>query len=210
MKPIVIGIAGGSGSGKSTVTDQLIHLIDPEKTMVIKQDNYYKDQSHLPFEERVKTNYDHPLAFDNDLLIDQIKKLKSNQSVQMPEYDFSKHNRKPETVLVQPREVILLEGILIFVEKKIRDLMDIKIFVDTDSDVRILRRIQRDMKDRARSLDSIIFQYLETVRPAHLQFVEPSKRYADLIVPEGGHNKVAIELLEAKINYILQKNSELS
>ena len=203
MKPILIGICGGSGSGKSTVTEQLLKNTGDARCTVIRQDNYYKDQSHLSPEERVKTNYDHPFAFDNDLFIDHLKALKAGKSVDMPEYDFSVHNRKKETIRLEPKEIILIEGILLFSEPRVLDLLDMKIFVDTDSDVRILRRIKRDMKERARSLDSVIEQYMATVRPAHLQFVEPSKRYADIIVPEGGHNKVAVDLIQTKLNHIL-------
>lgn len=210
MKPVIIGIAGGSGSGKSTVTKQLMNLIDPEKTLILRQDNYYKDQSDLPYDERIKTNYDHPFAFDNELLIQHIVELKENRVVEVPEYDFTVHNRKKETTTIVPKEIILVEGILIFADEHIRDLCDIKIFVDTDSDVRVLRRIKRDIRDRGRSLESVIEQYLETVRPAHLQFVEPSKSYADVIVPEGGHNRVAIDLLETKINSIIEKNKKES
>lgn len=207
-KPILIGIAGGSGSGKSTVTNELVEMIDGDRVVVIAQDNYYKSQNSLPFEQRVKTNYDHPLAFDNDLLIKHLEKLKNNEAIEEPIYDFEIHNRKEETKHIEPREVIILEGILILNEKEIRDLLDIKIFVDTDSDVRIIRRILRDIKERGRSLESVILQYMSTVRPAHLQFVEPSKRYADVIMPEGGYNKVAIDLIYSKINTFLNESEE--
>ncbi len=202
-KSIIIGICGGTGSGKSTVTNELVSLIDEEKVAVIEQDSYYKDQSHLPFEERVQTNYDHPFAFDNELLISHLKSLKEGKSIEKPIYDFEVHNRKKEVEIVSPKEVIILEGILIFFEKEIRHLLDIKVFVDTDSDVRIIRRILRDMKERGRSLDSVILQYMNTVRPAHLQFIEPSKKYADIIIPEGGYNKVAIDLLNLKVQSVL-------
>lgn len=205
-KPIIIGIAGGSGSGKSTVTEELFSKIDESNILIIEQDSYYKDQSELEYEERVKINYDNPLAFDNDLLIKDLLALKDGNSINKPIYDFEKHTRKKETVLVEPKEIIILEGILILAEDRIRDLLDIKIFVDTDSDVRIIRRILRDIKDRGRSLESVILQYLSTVRPAHLQFVEPSKRYADIIIPEGGYNKVAIDILYSKIQSILSEN----
>lgn len=202
-KPCIIGICGGSGSGKSTVTRKLIELVGNENVSVIEQDSYYKDQSNLEFSERVKTNYDHPFAFDNELLLEHLIKLKNGESIDKPIYDFSEHNRKKETEKIYPKSIIILEGILIFNERPLLNILDIKVFVDTDSDVRIIRRIKRDMKYRARSLDSVIDQYLETVRPAHLQFVEPSKRYADIIIPEGGANEVAIDLLYQKIKSIV-------
>lgn len=206
-KPIIIGIAGGSGSGKSTVTNELVELIENDRVAVIEQDSYYKRQSTLPFEQRVETNYDHPFAFDNDLLIEHLMKLKNGESIEKPIYDFEIHDRKDETKHVEPREVIILEGILILSEEKIRDLLDIRVFVDTDSDVRIIRRILRDIKERGRSLESVIVQYMQTVRPANMQFVEPSKRYADIIIPEGGYNKVAIDLIYSKIMAVL--NNEI-
>lgn len=202
---IIIGIAGGSGSGKSTVTDELKNLIEEDKVTIIEQDSYYKDQSSLPYEQRVKTNYDHPFAFDNELLIKHLKMLKNNEPIEKPIYDFEKHNRKEETKLIIPKEVIILEGILILTEEEIRNLLDIKVFVDTDSDVRIIRRILRDIKERGRSLESVILQYMSTVRPAHLQFVEPSKKYADVIIPEGGYNKVAIDLINTKVQAFLKE-----
>ncbi len=203
-KPILIGIAGGTGSGKSTVTKEIFKFIDEKNIAVIEQDSYYKDQSDLSYEARVKTNYDHPFAFDNDLLIKHLKDLLDRKDIEKPSYDFERHNRKIETELVKAKDIIILEGILILTEKEIRDLLDIKIFVDTDSDVRVIRRILRDIKERGRTLDSVILQYMNTVRPAHLQFVEPTKRYADIIIPEGGFNKVAIDLIVSKINSILK------
>jgi uridine kinase len=202
-RPILIGIAGGTGSGKSTVTKEVFKGINEDRVTIIEQDSYYKDQSNLSYDERVKTNYDHPDAFDNKLLISQLNDLLDGKPIMKPIYDFEIHNRKEETSMVEPKDIIILEGILILFEKEIRDLLDIKIFVDTDSDVRIIRRILRDIKDRGRTLDSVIQQYMKTVRPAHLQFVEPTKRYADIIIPEGGYNKVAIDLIVAKIKEII-------
>lgn len=203
-KTLLIGISGGTGSGKSTVTKKLVELIKEENVAVIEEDSYYKDQSNISFEERVKTNYDHPFAFDNKLLIEHLKDLKSGKSIEKPLYDFELHNRKKETLLVEAKEVVILEGILILSEEEIRDLLDIKVFVDTDSDVRIIRRILRDIKERGRSLDSVIYQYMKTVRPAHLQFIELSKKYADIIIPEGGYNDVAIDLIYQKIKSIIE------
>lgn len=202
-RPLLIGITGGTGSGKSTVSKEIFKSIHEKKITVIEQDSYYKDQSNLTFEERIKTNYDHPFAFDNELMIKQLKDLLDNKPIEKPIYDFEKHTRKKETITVEPKDIIILEGILILSEEEIRNLLDIKVFVDTDSDVRIIRRILRDIKDRGRTLDSVILQYMETVRPAHLQFIEPTKRYADIIIPEGGYNKVAIDIIVAKINSIL-------
>ena len=203
-KTLLIGISGGTGSGKSTVTKKLVELIKEENVAVIEEDSYYKDQSNISFEERVKTNYDHPFAFDNKLLIEHLKDLKSGKSIEKPLYDFELHNRKKDTLLVEAKEVVILEGILILSEEEIRDLLDIKVFVDTDSDVRIIRRILRDIKERGRSLDSVIYQYMKTVRPAHLQFIEPSKKYADIIIPEGGYNDVSIDLIYQKIKSIIE------
>ncbi|NLN14724.1 MAG: uridine kinase [Tissierellia bacterium] len=205
-RPILIGITGGTGSGKSTVSREIFKSIEETDIAIIEQDSYYKDQSHLSFEEREKTNYDHPFAFDNELLIKHLKGLLDRKPIEKPIYDFEIHNRKKETELVMPKDIIILEGILILYEKEIRDLLDIKVFVDTDADVRLIRRIQRDIQERGRTLDSVIRQYMETVRPAHLQFVEPTKRYADIIIPEGGHNRVAIDLIVSKINSILNEN----
>ncbi|HEY8361457.1 MAG TPA: uridine kinase [Tissierellaceae bacterium] len=205
-RPLLIGISGGTGSGKSTVSQEIFKLIPEKKIVIIEQDSYYKDQSHLSFEERIKTNYDHPLAFDNELLLKHLNDLLNNKPIQKPIYDFEQHTRKKETVTVEPKDIIILEGILVLYDERIRNLLDIKIFVDTDADVRVIRRIQRDIKERGRTLDSVITQYMTTVRPAHLQFVEPTKRYADIVIPEGGYNKVAIDIVVAKINSILNSN----
>lgn len=201
----MIGIAGGTGSGKSTVTNEIHKNITESNIAIIEQDSYYKAQDHLSYDERVKTNYDHPFAFDNELLVSHLKDLLNGKAIEKPIYDFEQHNRKKDTIKVEPRDIIILEGILILNEKEIRNLLDIKIYVDTDADVRLIRRILRDIKERGRSLDSIILQYINTVRPAHLQFVEQSKKYADIIIPEGGHNKVAIDIILAKINEIIKE-----
>lgn len=208
-KPILIGIAGGTGSGKSTVANEIYGALPEESIAKIEQDSYYKDQSELSFEERIKTNYDHPDAFDTELLISHLQDLIGGKSIEKPIYDFEKHTRKSETVKVDSKDIIILEGILILVEPKIRELLDIKIFVDTDADVRIIRRMQRDIKERGRTIDSVIQQYLNVVRPMHLQFIEPTKRYADLIIPEGGYNKVAIDILVVKVNEIVNNRKSL-
>jgi uridine kinase len=198
-KPILIGITGGTGSGKSTVAKSIYRNFKKESISIIMQDSYYKDQSNMTFEERTKTNYDHPHAFDTPLLIEHLKTLVSGQAIDMPIYDFTIHNRKEETVREEPKDIIIVEGILILEDERLRNLFDIKIYVDTDADIRILRRLTRDIRDRGRTLESVIDQYLSVVRPMHLQFIEPTKRYADLIVPEGGKNRVAIDILVSTI-----------
>ncbi|SDQ47600.1 uridine kinase [Virgibacillus subterraneus] len=207
-KPVVIGVAGGSGSGKTTVTRSICQRFQDKTILVIEQDYYYKDQSHLPFEERLNTNYDHPLAFDNDLLKEHLHDLMNGKTIEKPVYDYKVHTRSTEVIPVEPKEVIILEGILILEDPRLVDLMDIKVFVDTDSDVRIIRRLLRDIKERGRTLDSVIDQYTNNVRPMHLQFVEPTKRYADIIIPEGGQNHVAIDIMATKIEKILSKNRQ--
>ncbi|WP_226583253.1 uridine kinase [Halobacillus litoralis] len=204
-KPVVIGVAGGTGSGKTSVTRSIIQRFTDKTLLMIEQDYYYKDQSELPFEERLQTNYDHPLAFDNDLLIEHLKELIDQKSVEKPVYDYKMHTRSEETIHVEPKEVIIVEGILVLEDDRLRDLMDIKVFVDTDADVRIIRRMMRDINERGRTLDSVIDQYINVVRPMHLQFVEPTKRYADIIIPEGGQNHVAIDLMATKIQTVLHE-----
>lgn len=205
-RPLLIGITGGTGSGKSTVAYEIFHSLPEESIAIIEQDAYYKDQSDLSFEERIKTNYDHPDAFDTPLLIKHLNMLLNGQAIEKPIYNFSLHNRDKATVRVEPRDIIMLEGILILQEVELRNLLDIKVYVDTDPDVRIIRRITRDIKERGRSLESVVNQYMNVVRPMHMQFVEPSKRYADIIIPEGGYNKVAVDIIVTKIRSILDKN----
>ena len=201
-KPIVIGVTGGSASGKTSVSRAIFDHFSGLSLLLLAQDAYYK-KSDMPFSERKKINYDHPLAFDTPLLKDHLNRLIHRQAVDQPVYDYTIHNRSDRTVHLAPKDVIILEGILILDDAELRDMMDIKVFVDTDDDIRVIRRIKRDMVSRGRSLDSIINQYLKTVKPMYHQFVEPSKRYADLIVPEGGQNQVAIDLLVTKIKAIL-------
>ncbi|KGO14382.1 uridine kinase [Clostridium botulinum] len=204
-RPVLIGITGGTGSGKSTVAKEIYNKFDEACIAMIEQDSYYKDQSSIPFEERCKKNYDHPDAFDNELLIDHLKNLVDLNVIEKPIYDFEAHNRKKETIKVEPRDIIIVEGILVLQDPKVRELLDIKIYVDTDADVRIIRRLLRDINERGRTVDSVINQYLTVVRPMHMQFIEPSKRYADIIIPEGGHNRVAVDMMVANIKHLLQK-----
>ena len=209
-KPIIIGVAGGTGSGKTTVAKEIFRQFNEQSIVLIEQDAYYKDQSHLSIEERLLTNYDHPLAFDNELLLHQLEQLTNQKAVRKPVYDYANHTRSEEIIPIEPKDVIILEGILILEDEKLRNMMDIKLFVDTDADIRIIRRLSRDIKDRGRSIDSVIEQYTNVVRPMHLQFIEPTKRYADLIVPEGGQNKVAIDLMVTKIRAIIEAKSLLT
>ncbi len=208
-KPVVIGVAGGSGSGKTSVTKAIYDRFKGHSILLLEQDYYYKDQSDVPFEKRLKTNYDHPLAFDTDLLIEHIEKLLRFEPIEKPVYDYSIHTRSKEVIQVEPKDVIILEGILVLEDERLRNLMDIKLYVDTDADLRIIRRLTRDIKERGRSFDSVIDQYVNVVRPMHNQFIEPTKRYADLIIPEGGHNHVAIDLMVTKIQTILEQKTFL-
>ncbi|WP_144564128.1 uridine kinase [Neobacillus bataviensis] len=208
-KPVVIGVTGGSGSGKTSVTNAIYESLKDLSILVLQQDYYYKDQHNVPFEERLKTNYDHPLAFDNDLLIEHIEKLLRYEAIDKPVYDYSIHTRSDQVIPVEPKEVIILEGILVLEDERLRNLMDIKLYVDTDADLRIIRRLERDISERGRTFDSVIAQYLNVVRPMHNQFIEPTKRYADIIIPEGGQNHVAIDLMVTKIQTILEQKSFL-
>ena len=198
-KPIIIGVTGGSGSGKTSVSRAIFNHFPNHSIMMLEQDSYYKDQSDLSFEERLNTNYDHPFAFDTDLLIDHLQQLLAYQTIEKPVYDYVAHTRSEATIIQEPKEVIILEGILILEDERLRNLMDIKLYVDTDDDIRIIRRIKRDMEEPGRTLDSVIEQYLTVVKPMYHQFIEPTKRYADVIVPEGGENHVAIDLITTKV-----------
>lgn len=200
---IVIGIAGGTGSGKTTITRKIVEHFGKDVT-VLYHDNYYKAMHQLSYDQKVRLNYDHPDAFDTDLLTGDLERLKKGETVECPLYDYTIYDRSEQTILVRPTRVIIVEGILIFHDRKLRSLMDIKLYVDADADVRILRRIQRDVKERGRSLDSVISQYLETVKPMHEAFVEPSKRYADVIIPEGGRNQVALDMVLNRLQYHLE------
>lgn len=208
MKPIVIGVAGGSGSGKSTVAREILRQVSPAHGLILEQDSYYKSQDDIPLAERHKTNYDHPDAYDNELLLRHLERLLQYKPIQKPVYDFSRHTRSKRTVFVEPKDVVILEGILVLEDERLRQLMDIKVYVDTDADVRFIRRLRRDMRRRGRSMQSVIEQYLTTVRPMHRQFVEPTRKYADIIIPEGGKNRVAIDLLVTKIRSMLAQRQK--
>ena len=207
-RPILIGITGGTGSGKSTIAREIYKQFGDSTIAMIEQDSYYKDQSNLSYEQRIKTNYDHPDAFDTSLLVKHLNLLLEGKVIEKPIYDFELHNRKKETVIVKSKEIIIFEGILVLAEKILRDMLDIKIYVDTDADVRFIRRLTRDISERGRTTDSVINQYLKVVKPMHEQFTEPTKRHADIIIPEGGHNKVAIDIITANISQILQKQNK--
>ncbi|RKN84163.1 uridine kinase [Paenibacillus ginsengarvi] len=201
---LTIGIAGGTGSGKTTVAEKLIEALGPQKVVLLSQDSYYADNSRLPLKERELVNYDHPDALDGELLLQHLRQLRNHEAIEMPIYNFTTHSREQQTIAVQSKPVVILEGILIFADPLIRQELDIKVFVDTDADVRILRRLSRDIQERGRSVESVFHQYLNTVKPMHDAFVEPSKRFADLIIPEGGRNNIAIGLLTSRIQTYLQ------
>jgi uridine kinase len=207
-QPIVFGVAGGTASGKTTVAKAVLEAVGASDVAYLPHDAYYRDRGDLPLEERARLNYDHPDSLESKLLVRHIKDLLQGIPVEVPVYDFTAHRRTDETVLVEPSPIILVDGILIFTKRKLRELMDIKVYVDTDADVRFIRRLQRDIMERGRSLDSVVDQYMNTVRPMHLKFVEPSKRYADVIIPGGGHNRVAREMVVSRLNDLRRLQQE--
>jgi uridine kinase len=204
-KPLLVtlGISGGTGSGKTTISEEVAKAIGPDHSVIVHQDSYYLDRSRLPTDDREHINFDHPSAFDWKLLKEHIRALRSGKAINKPIYNFHTHSRMEETIRVEPKPVLIIEGILVFDDPELRKMMDMKIYVDADNDVRFIRRMDRDVRERGRSLESIVDQYLSTVRPMHLQFVEPSKRYADIIIPEGGHNRVALDTIIARIKMML-------
>ncbi len=209
LPPVIIGIAGGSGSGKTTVAYRVREACPGKTIQIIHHDSYYKDNSHLPIEDRASINYDHPKAFETKLLVDHLRCLRQGLAVEIPRYDYSIHSRLPKTDTCEPADIIFVEGILVLESKMLRKLMDIRLYIDVDADERVLRRLKRDTTERGRSMESVIDQYLNVVRPMHLQFVWPSKRYAQLIIPEGGHNAVAIDLIATKINDIIRERDRM-
>lgn len=206
MSVTVIGVAGGTGSGKSTLVKKLLDAFEGQHVAMLCHDSYYKAHAELTLDERSKLNYDHPGAFDTPMMVEHLKQLKSGVPIQQPVYSFTEHNRTGDTVMVKPSRVIIVEGILIFENRELRDQMDIKVYVDTDADVRLARRVMRDVRDRGRSMESVINQYLNTVKPMHEEFVEPSKRYADVIIPEGGFNSVAVAMLIENIKSLIRES----
>jgi uridine kinase len=210
MKPLLIGIAGGTGSGKSAVARKIAEGLPSDSVTVIDYDNYYRDHSDLDVDARAKLNYDHPDALDNELLVQHLEELRAGRAVDVPVYDFKTHGRRVERNHLEPTRIVIVEGILVFVEERVRKLLDVKIFVDTDADIRVFRRIRRDIEQRGRNFQSIREQYYKTVRPMHLQFVEPSKRWADLIVPEGGENHIAVDLILGKLRHVLDGADRLT
>lgn len=200
---VIIGVAGGTGSGKTTVARRILDRVGAEHIAYIPHDAYYKDMGHLPSEERQKLNFDHPDSLETSLLVQHLKQLRKGRAIDIPVYDFTRHTRTPNTIHIEPAPIILVEGILIFAETELRALFDVKLFIDTDADIRLMRRLKRDLQERGRTFESVIEQYITTVRPMHLEFVEPSKRYADVIIPEGGFNEVAIEMVAARVRGLL-------
>jgi uridine kinase len=207
MRSIVIGVAGGTGSGKTTVAHEILERVGAKHITYIPHDAYYRDHSHLPLEKRAQVNYDHPNSLETELLVEHLKKLRAGHAVAVPVYDFTTHTRTRQTRRVGPAPVVLVEGILVFVERELRELFDVKLYIDTAADVRFIRRLRRDIEDRDRSVESVCDQYLSTVRPMHLEFVEPSKRYADVIIPEGGFNEVAIAMVADRIRGIMEEQA---
>jgi uridine kinase len=203
MKPVIIGVAGGTASGKTTVSDAILERVGRQHIIYLQHDSYYRDLSYLPLEERTKLNFDHPDALETELLVSHLGRLQAGEPVEVPIYDFATYRRSQETRRIEPRQVILLEGLLIFVDKELREMMDVNLYVDTDADLRFIRRLQRDIQERGRTMESVIHQYLTTVRPMHLEFVEPSKRYADIIIPSGGFNTTAIDVIVARVERLL-------
>ena len=196
---LIIGISGGTGSGKTTVANRILETVRASQVVFIQQDSYYRNLKDLPLDYQQVANFDHPDALDNDLLVNHVRKLRAGEPIDLPIYDFRTHNRLPDTTPIEAKPIVIVEGILIFAEPRLLEQMDIKVFVDTPDDIRFIRRLKRDIAERGRTLDSVIEQYINTVRPMHNQFVEPSKRYADVIIPEGGHNLVSIDLISGKI-----------
>ncbi len=208
--PVVIGVAGGSGSGKTTVVRRIVDSMGTDHVLVLEHDRYYHDHPELRLEERAALNYDHPDSLETDLLVCHVNELHFGRPVELPTYDFARHQRRSVTERVQPRRIIIVEGILIFADAPLRDLMDVKVFVDTDDDTRFIRRLRRDVAERGRTMDSVIDQYLNTVKPMHLEFVEPTKRYADIIIPRGGHNAVAIDMMLTLIRSLTTRQAPAS
>lgn len=203
MRPIIIGVAGGSGSGKTTVAETILRRVGEKRIAYISHDSYYRDLSHLSPDQRAQVNFDHPDSLETDLLVEHLKQWRQGHPIQVPIYDFVNHTRTRQTRLVEPQRVALVDGILVFVEPKLREIFDVKLYVDTDADIRFIRRLQRDTSERGRSVESVIKQYLTTVQPMHLEFVEPSKRYANVIIPEGGYNQVAIDMVVSRVERLL-------
>lgn len=205
MEPIIIGVAGGTGSGKTTVTRQILSRVGEQRIAYIPHDAYYRDLAHLPPNLRARVNFDHPDSLETDLLVTHLKEWLSGYAIEVPIYDFTTHRRTKNTAHVDPQRVALVDGILVFAEPELRDLFDVKLYIDADADIRFIRRLRRDVAERGRTTESVVEQYLSTVRPMHLEFVEPSKRYADVIIPEGGHNQVAMDMVAARIEYLLSQ-----
>jgi uridine kinase len=209
LPPVIIGIAGGTGSGKTTVAHRVREAAPGKTIVIIHHDSYYHDHGHLPLEERALINYDHPAAFETDLLVRHLEALRRGESIEVPSYDYATHSRRSETTRLEPADIIFVEGILVLEDERLREMMDIRLYVDVDADERFIRRLRRDIAERGRTAHSVMEQYLNVVRPMHLQFVEPSKRYAHIIIPEGGHNRVAIDLIAVKIADVIRERSRI-